>query len=39
MVERLSNFGIKLTAINGAPVKLEALEMSNVYGVRSDIQS
>jgi hypothetical protein len=39
MIEKLGNFGIKLTAINNAPVKLEALEMQNVFGNESDITS
>ncbi len=32
MIEKLGNFGIKLTSINNAPVMLEALEIKNIYG-------
>ena len=31
--------GIKLTSLNNAPIKLDALEISNVYGTSTDINS
>jgi hypothetical protein len=30
--------GLKLTNLNGAPIKLQALEISDVYGHNTDIQ-
>ncbi len=36
-LEKLGNLGIKLTAINNAPIKLHALEMTTVYGNEADI--
>jgi len=35
--EKLGNFGIQLTSINNAPVKLEALEIQNIFGNQGDI--
>lgn len=39
IIEKLSNFGIKLSAISQAPVRLEALEMTNIYGHEADVLS
>lgn len=39
IIEKLSNFGIKLSAISQAPVRLEALEMTNIYGNEADVLS
>jgi hypothetical protein len=33
----VSNYGLKLTSISGAPVRLEALEITNIYGPSSDV--
>jgi len=30
--------GIKLTSLNNAPIKLDALEINNVYGNQTDIR-
>jgi hypothetical protein len=39
IIEKMSNFGIKLSAINQAPVRLEALEITNIYGHEADVLS
>ena len=38
-MEKLGNLGIKLSAINNAPIKLHALEIRTVYGNQEEILS
>jgi hypothetical protein len=37
LMERLGSFGIKLTSINGAPIRLNALEINSLYGNDQDV--
>jgi hypothetical protein len=37
IVSNITNMGIKLTSLNNAPIKLDALEICNVYGSQTDI--
>ena len=33
----LKNMGINVTSLNNAPIKLDALEISNIYGSSADV--
>ena len=39
VLQNVANMGIKLTSLNNAPIKLDALEIANVYGTSTDINS
>lgn len=37
IVQNIANMGINVTSLNNAPIKLDALEISNIYGSSADV--